>query len=55
MRDATASCKNKPIYFDSRYAEEHANNMMLDAYGSGRVYHFVPEKHEAYLKSVSEN
>jgi len=28
--------------------------MMLDSFGSGRVYHFNPASHQAYLKDLEQ-
>ena len=37
--------KNKPIVIGGQYPNAQINKMMMDAAGTGRVYHLEPSKH----------
>ena len=47
--------KNLPIDVKGHYPRNWVNRMMMDAYGSGRYYHFSPEGYQKDLERRLEN
>lgn len=53
LKEAVASHRNEPISVQSTFCNGLVNQMMLDCFGSGRVYHFNPASHQAYLSNLN--
>ena len=51
-KEEASLLKNKPFLVDNGLT--FLNQMMLDQFGPGRVYHFEPAKHQKYKKEIME-
>lgn len=54
MKKKMDELKNCACDLAGQYPNSLINHMMLDAFGTGRVYHFNPEAHAIYKKQITE-